>query len=317
MNICEKCNEEIPEENPYCTSIKCLERKILNIEKNPEGGFFTYFENSKYPLNLRPLREDLNYVDTLKRILIATMRFIFLFPITPHKIIIGAEKWMSDIYSADNTQHPNRFILENLTESSQEILRCLILTDGTGDCRWCWYLSAIWDTDLAYGLRGKDGLQLLNKQALQKNPKHEIIRLVDIVIARDKSIQSKLKMAKKMLKIALLSKEFRKIAVNFLMNLDIEKMKFNINERYWLANKFDYNYEGKSYEERMAWKNEEDKDWIPPEIQKEVPRIAINPPNKAFYNLKEEEKETMINETARLLRENWKQNQNDANTKTA
>jgi len=219
---------------------------------------------------------------------------------------------MGDIYSADTNQHPDRFKLDDLASPSQEILRCLILTEKTDDTRWCWYLTVVLDTDLAYGLRLRDVLQELNKEALKKNPKREIIRLVDICIARDKVIREKLVMMRRLLKIAFLSKEFRNIIVTFLENLDIEKIRFDLNDKYWLANKFDYNYEGKTYEKRMVWKNAEDKDWKFEEIAPEKPRIAINPPNQAFYDLTAEEAQTMIVETAKVIRDDWVKHQKNA-----
>lgn len=309
---CEKCHNLIGEGQPYCCSNECLTRHVLKIEKNPKGGYWTYFETSKYPLNFYPIQENLCYVDTLKKVLIASLRLVSCIPLTPHKIIVKSKNWMGDIYSADTNQHPDRFKLDDLASPSQEILRCLILTEKTDDTRWCWYLTVVLDTDLAYGLRLRDVLQELNKEALKKNPKREIIRLVDICIARDKVIREKLVMMRRLLKIAFLSKEFRNIIVTFLENLDIEKIRFDLNDKYWLANKFDYNYEGKTYEKRMVWKNAEDKDWKFEEIAPEKPRIAINPPNQAFYDLTAEEAQTMIVETAKVIRDDWVKHQKNA-----
>jgi hypothetical protein len=306
-------------EQPYCTSIPCLSKLILKVEKNPTGGFLTYFEGSKYPINSYPQRADLNYLDTIKRVLMASMRLVISMPLTPHRIIRGIQKWMGDIYSADHGQNPNRFTIENWVESTKAILDALVSCNTYENDEWCHYLAAIWDGDLAYRFRGMDVLQNLNKENLRKSPKREIMRLVDLAISREINKEAlspggKVKMAKNILKIALLSKEFRKLAIGFLTNLDIEKMKFDINEQYWLANKFDYNYEGKTYEERTAWKAEEDKDFAP-EKQKEekvLPRISINPPNQEFYDLSPEDAQTMIVNTAKVLRDDWLKHQKNA-----
>ena len=275
----------------------------------------TYFEGSKYPINSFPKQEDLNYLDTIKRVLMATMRFIVSIPITPHRIIQGVQKWMGDIYSADHAQNPNRFTRENWAESTNAMLDALILCNNHEDNEWCYYLAAIWDGDLAYRFRGMDILQNLNKENLRKNPKREIMRLVDLAISREIAVKEKVKMARRLLKIALWSREFRNTAVKFLNELDIEKMRYSVIERYWLASKFDYNYEGKTYDERMAWKAEEDKDFAPEkqkEKEKDKPRIAINPPNQEFYDLTPDQAQEMIVQTARVLRDDWLKHQKNA-----
>lgn len=243
----------------------------------------------------------------------ATLRFVVAIPLTPRRIIRETERWLGDIYSADRSQNPERFKREDWKESTIAFLDALISANDFENDDWCHYLAAIWDGDLAYGLRGKDIFQNLNKELLKKNPKYEIMRLADILLAREKNegVRNKIRMAVRLLKLALWSKEFRKLAVRFLTAIDTQKMEFNIMERYWLANKFDYDYEGKTYEERMAWKAEEDKDFAP-EKQKEekiLPRIAINPPNQEFYDLKPDEAQQMIVQTAKVLRDDWLKHQ--------
>lgn len=309
--ICEKCNNEIV--GPYCTSIPCLTKFVHRVDKNPRGGFLTYFEGSKYPLNSYPQQEDLNYLDTIKRVLMATMRFIASVPITPHKIITELQRWMGDIYSADHAQRPNRFLCENWVESTNAILDALVSCNTFENDEWCYYLAAIWDGDLAYRFRGMDVFQNLDKENLQKTPKREIMRLVDIAISRENNevVRDKIKMARRILKIALLSKEFKNLAIKFLSMLDVVKMNFDMNDRYWLANKFDRNYGGKTYEERMTWRVEEDKDFAPEKQKKEkiLPRIAINPPNQEFYDLKPDEAQEMIVGAAKALRDDWLKHQ--------
>ena len=309
---CDKCGTELGNQ-PYCTSNLCLTKQVLRVEKNPRGGFLTYFEGSKYPLPAFPRQEILGYVDTLKRVLIGGMRFISSVPLTPHRLIIGIKVLLGDIYHTDKTQHPDRFLKEDYSQSSKEVLRALIASEPTEYIEWCYYLVAIWDTDLAYGLRGKDIFQLLHKGDLRKNPKREIMRLVDILIERENTgyggQMPKVKMIKRLLRFSLCIKEIRQQIVRFFEELDLDEMKFSLYERYWLANKFDYNYEGKTYEERVKWKREEDRDWVAPKKEKEKPRIAINPLNEAFYNLNRYEAEKMCEETKRLLMEDWKKNQ--------
>ena len=310
--ICAKCNQDYGTQ-PYCTSVPCLTKEVLRVEINPKGGFLTFFEGSKYPAPFYPKQEDLGYVDTLKRVIIAGVRFLASKPFTVHRLLRGIKAWLGDIYAADHSQHPNRFPEEDYSEAAKEFLRALISTEPTEYIGWCYYLTAIWNTDQAYGLRGKDVLQNLDKNALQKHPVREIMRLVDLSIQRELTpwgpgVSDKTKTAKNILRIALFSKTIRDQMSDFLTDLNAEKMQFTTEERYWLANKFDYNYEGKSYEERMAWKEKEDEGWVAPQKEQEKPRLAINPPNKAFYELNEPDAKKMCEEAGRILFNNWKEN---------
>ena len=217
---------------------------------------------------------------------------------------------MGDIYAADDYQAHNRFVPEQYSQSTKEIVRVLSTLNPYENKEWISYIAAIWETDLAYRMRGQDILQELNKENLKKNPKKEVFRLVDFLERREIADMGgqmpKIKILKKALKIALIFPRIKSAIRSFLEELNLEEIKLDINDRYWLSNKFDYNYEGKTYEERMVWRTEEEKDWIRPEPVPEKPRISINPLNQEFFSLNEEEAEKMAEGAKKAIMDAYK-----------
>lgn len=312
VSPCPRCGREVPETQPYCDLSQCLGFDIEKVDLHPKGGYLTYVDTYKYPLRAHPRDIDLHFVDILKRAIITNIRFAVKFPITPKRLENAIFAWMGEIYDATFRNIPGERKREDeYSQSSQEIRRSLERINSYGDNRWVSYIVEIWETDQAYRNRGQDALQELNKIRLKVNPRKEILRVWDLVISREVAGGQipKMKAMRKVLWLLLWSKRFRNLITGFLMELDINEIKISIEDRYWMANRFDYNYEGKSFEERMDWKTEEDKNWVRPEKKPEVPRIGINPPNEAFYKLTEKEAEGMAEEAKQALIKSWKEKQ--------
>jgi hypothetical protein len=285
---------------------------VLEVKKDENGGYLTYFEGSKYPLRGFPTEINLHLVDCLKRPVIANIKFVTRPRFSIDGIVRAVAEWMDSIYMAvfrEKYQRPDG----DYSQSSREILRVLRKLNPFPFEGWIKFIVDIWEGDMAYRTRGQDGLGELDKEKLRKNPRKEILRLFNLVSGRESNIvggqRPKMDAIRKMLWLALLSRKIVKKIATFLEEIDIEQVRFDINDKYWLANKFDYDFEGKTYEERMEWKREQEKDWIPPKVPPELPRIAINPPNKAFYDLKAEEASEMIVGTAKALRDDWLKHQ--------
>ena len=119
-------------------------------------------------------------------------------------------------------------------------------------------IAMTWEYDYAYRLRGQDLIPFLNKEALRKNPVKEIKRLIDILIERDISCKDKWKSLKKWI-ILLRIKKIRKIIVDLLLEIDLEKIKMDEADWYFSLDRNDYNYGGLPYKERMEISKELDK----------------------------------------------------------
>lgn len=299
MKLCDKCKTEY--KTPYCNSVQCLTKEIIRTEQ-PEQGFLTYIDGYKYPLRAFPVSDQLNAVGLVKRAVIATMRL--------KPTLKGILRWLGDIYGGDygdNLKQP----LERLSPATRELYRALTVINPIKEDGWIKLVTMIFDTDMAYRTRGQDMFSELRKPVTRD----EVLRLFRLVTSREvpeysadedtKSQLRKMRMMYRLLKIATLIPPYRKFIINIFKGIDPEKMKFDINDRYWLANKYDYNFEGKTYEERMKWKEEEDKTYIPIEKPPLKPDIHILQPNQAFYNLTRNEAEQMAEKTRKFIIENY------------
>lgn len=311
--ICEKCNFDYRSQ-PYCTSSSCLTKEVIEVKRDARGGFLTYIEGYRHPLRAYPQDMELHLVDVLKRVLLETMRLVVKMPVTPRRLGEAASVWMGRIYVSAfrvGQQKP----IGDYSQSSREIIRVLEKTNPFTSDGWIWYLAMIWETDMAYRMTGQDMLQMLDKASLARDPRGEMSRILDACMEREKGtlqdryVLQKTRMFRRLIGLAWHVPFYRRLMTSFLTEIEVDEVKLDLYDRYWLANKFDYNYEGKTYEERMRWRDEQDREWERPAIAPEIPRIAINPPNKAFYALGRRDAEKMADDTARKLMENWAQNQ--------
>ncbi len=119
--------------------------------------------------------------------------------------------------------------------------------------------TTILEFDYAYRARTQDVLPELDKKALKENPQKEIERLLNLMIERELAIQNKWLGLKKIILYAMKIKKLRNLIVEFLLELDLEKIKRDEADWYFCLNRNDYNYGGLSYEERMKIKEELDK----------------------------------------------------------
>lgn len=322
---CTKCGGEVHPTAPYCSQKECLMRNVISWTISPEG-YLTFVEGNKYPLRGLPSAEIVNHVALLKRCLIATAR-----PITKSPLIIAAlavspkQKllrqicdWMHNMYVADHEDvlaiPPNAFCT-----SSREINRALKEVSeksGIPGNHWISLLVTIYETDMAYRFRIQNILEELDKAALQRNARQEIMRLVQLNIDREVQIFGggqfeKNIMVKRLVWGMLWFKPFKKLIVNFLMELYLPKIKMDLFDRYWVTDRFDYNYNGLTYDERQAWKAKEHADWtdsvvkMPLDATPVRPAITFNQPNDAFYRLPPSGAEHMAEQVKQALIKNY------------
>ena len=133
----------------------------------------------------------------------------------------------------------------------------------------------ILEMDYAYRARFQDILPELNKEELKKNVKKEIGRVFDIIISRETVMVSKWQGLKKATMIVLSFKNLRKIIVKALLEMDLDKIKRDEADWYYVLDRSDYSYGGMSYEERMKILIEMDK-----KIGNDRPKVVIKTQNE-------------------------------------
>jgi len=276
----------------------------------------------KYPLSGLPKKEIVNGSALVKRAIMANIRFIVRLPkmFTPRRMLYGILEWMCDLYRGDYGGLI-RILPEDTSRPIRELVRTLRVINPHPTDEWVSLISCIFEIDLAYRRRLQDVLEELNKVKLLHHPRHEVFRLIDIVIARenvkiaDRWQREKVQQFRTLMRIAWLFKPFRDLIIAFLKEVNVDAIKRDIADWYWVCDLFDYNYGGKSFDERQAWKEKENEGWVqdkptlPLTIDGEEPKIEINPPNKAFYKLKEEGAQQLCAQVHAALMVNWKENQ--------
>lgn len=303
MKTCPKCNVEYPDSQPYCARSDCLWTMVKDVKKPASGGTFTYAQGYKYPLRGFPEVETLGQIATNKRVVMSSVRLIFKNPfryllplLIPFKknVIKHIVYWLDEIYIADLQKKvlPHK----EFSQFSKEILRVLIPMVTTKDREYktkiinCIYFFVMFfEFDFAYRYRAQDLFDELNKDRLNQSPRKEIKRLLNLAVVRnnDKGQSKKTQTLTKLISLVLLvSPSSLKLVKEALNEIKREEVVPDLFDRYHMARYFDYNFEGKTYDERIKFKEEEDKDFH--EQTTDIPSlqatIAVNP-NELFYKL--------------------------------
>ena len=112
-------------------------------------------------------------------------------------------------------------------------------------------------TDINNG--GKIYLSNLDKEKLKKSPRKEVLRLFDIAIERESQIKDKIQLFRKFASIILFVPKVRKFAKEYLMELDLEKIKPDTDDDYWAGRRAGYNWKGIDWETRRKQADDLDK----------------------------------------------------------
>ncbi len=297
-------------------------KEVLSWEKT-EDGWQMHVKGYKYPLSGLPKKQTVNASALVKRMVIASVRLVFRFPVvllpllvvSKDKLIRGITEWLSDLWRGDYGSLL-KIEEEDYSRSIRELLRTLRKINKYSE-EWTLLLACIFEIDLAYRRRLQDVIGELDKASLEKNPKKEVLRLLDLAIRRESLSwwqADKVRSLRKIISITWLFKPFREMTISFLKEINIEEMRRTRSDWYWTFDLYDYDYGGLSYEARQKLKEQEHEGWVEIEAPNpqvtEKPKIDINQPNEAFYRLNEEGLEEFTEQAKQLLKTNWRSKQN-------
>ena len=125
--------------------------------------------------------------------------------------------------------------------------------------RCIWAVATFIQADSAYYWRVQDPLSNLNKENVKRNVRKELLRLFDLALSREKQIPHKIGQLRKLIALLLLFPPFAKYARIYLSELDVTKFQPDEADRYFAYRRSCYDFEGKSWEERLKWAKEIDK----------------------------------------------------------
>lgn len=117
-------------------------------------------------------------------------------------------------------------------------------------------VAAIVEYDSAYRFRLMDVLTESSKEQLVGNPRKEVKRLLELNRERDyQEVSDKMTRVGRVVTYALLIPKFKKAFVKAIKGSQFSKFKYDAADIYWAYHKRDYQYLGKTYEERTTLLN--------------------------------------------------------------
>ncbi|KKK96397.1 hypothetical protein LCGC14_2663170 [marine sediment metagenome] len=212
--------------------------------------------------DLDPIAHD--SVTVVKRVLMESAFLALKSPvryILPHvfswkKAVRGLVHWLSRIYESDLKRKSLQF--NHLSPLPRELLRVGRSIANTMSSEYrievknvftCFVM--FFQVDLAYHTRVQDPLSNLDKDRLSANPRKEILRLFDLAISREIYLTEKIGALRKIASMVLLFPPVKRFALQFLMKLDLDKIKPDRADGYFAYRRKEYNFDGLSFEKRM------------------------------------------------------------------
>ncbi len=271
---------------------------VEDIPKPDTGGIFTKYIGCNYLFKGYPDTRVVSAISALKRILsngllLLRERIIQIFLVFPVLIFLLLPKSFKKhvfcllvdyfISIARATFEQYFLSVERYCVSAKAIWIAFEKTinwyfdEGTQMRKRVEYLREIicvlWEYDYAYRARGQDVFPKLNKEALKENPVKELNRIIDFLIVREvgsTGMKHKFGMLKNVIWFVMRFKELREPIVSFFSLLDLEKIKPDEADWYYVLDRSDYNYGGLTHEERMKIKPELDK-----KVNNKLPKIIF------------------------------------------
>jgi hypothetical protein len=228
---------------------KRLVTSLLRV--NFDGEVLSYYEGAEFPQRGFPTDQVLFTANILKAV------FIGLLKIRP-SITSFVEAFN---YIGDKTVR--QFLVKEQYRSAgmielKDILSNFIfsLTSNRSiSGRFGQILSHLIENDNAYRLRLVDIASETSKEKLLKSPRKEIKRLFKIISEREiflgESIIQKFRHVKNLLCLLILIPKFRRAFKYAISQSNWSNLQYDNIDRYWAYLRTDYNFMGKTYEERM------------------------------------------------------------------
>lgn len=246
--------EELPSEIPTD------EHSLIKVDFPTTGGILTYMEGYDYPYKGYPYYEFVEKIDLIKKLTRAMQSGFYhalkqnkfkrlLIPLIPslgrsifwactftfYRLIdrfkMRVDKhctFVNELYRAFSVVHTYESEQVQQLRKMLRDIECMIL-----------------EMDNAYRFRAQDLLPELNKEALRKKPIKELERILDIWIEREINVevQDSWRLLKMVIKYYLrYDPELLNIFVQVLLELDIEKCKLSVEDKYYCIPRKDYHF---------------------------------------------------------------------------
>ncbi len=257
-------------------NINYIDNPIERIDCPKEGGILLYRKGDKYPSWGWPFQEAIIGSDITKRSALNIIRFItsspmryfmVLFYLLPEfiqkKIIHSAVDWYSEfvddmyrrLYSYLKPQYDCPMV--------KEIKRAgeIIAKGNIVGLRFLKVVGKVLDSDDAYRYRVQDLFELINIEALMKNPGKELKRVFLITASRGNSTSPQFRSFAKIIPLITRIRFIKNIIKEFFSNVDINKLKLDDYDWYKCLIWNGYDFRGVSFKERVSIRMMIDAQW--------------------------------------------------------
>ena len=204
-----------------------------------DNGVFTEFYGCSYLYKGEIDSVIIDQLATAKRAFISTLRLIKF----PNKKVIF--KWIESVYDADliKKQPP----IQEFCASAKEFIRVglIFLPEKV-----VYFFAMILQFDNAYRFRFQDIVSEIKKDNLGIK---EIQRLFTLFLERENSegVRDKLLLIRRFIPLLYLSLKLYRFIKDFVLELDLDKIRPDESDRYFMLNRVSYDFFGIPYEERL------------------------------------------------------------------
>lgn len=253
-----------PKEEAMMASYPAEERFVRKVEYPPEGGILSWFHGERYPEKQLVYPEMFGVLNPIKRGIMNAIRLLKDSHLAKFLLILsvifpGGKKLRERIliYYADMVWCGLCQVAlkpEYLCQSARELRRAALTVVEGSKMKGTWEqiintICLIWEYDNAYRCRAQDAAGIIDKEKFLERPIKEIKRTFEIYSKRDLILKEKNNLVKWLFLIICLVK--KKTAIAFMRELDLEKLKMDVGDRYWTYHRTDYNVDGLDLIDRM------------------------------------------------------------------
>lgn len=243
-------------------ALPAMKRVTKKVEYLKGGGVLTWFYGEPYPQKQLVYPEMFAILNPVKRVVPNFFRLLkkgllikflaglcFILP-GGKKLRINLFKTYVDIFWSGLAIVA--FKPEHYCKSAKEVRRALlkVLPQEEYIERLVDMFCLFWEYDDAYRVRFQDWFHILDQEKFLMNPNKELKRAFQIYLKRELAIKEKANFFK-WLPLALYVPKYRRIAKEFIAELDFSKVRMDEGDFYWSLNRTDYDTQGLNLETRM------------------------------------------------------------------
>jgi hypothetical protein len=236
-------------------------------------GIFMYLEGAEQPQRNITSPETMWAINLAKKTFVHGIKLFSKWWFLPSYLIVAFLPFKRKVKVLEG--FINAFLDINWKNMSPYIMLTEMMTESCQEVEWACYttlnnlgfaprvceqfgevISAMIDYDNAYRLRFEDIMEEASKEALLKNPAKELKRLLVIYgerqgKGRKNDMYMKASRVIWLLRVMLLHPRFKKLFLQTIQEIDIKKMGFGVEDRYWVCLRSnEYLFMGKTQEER-------------------------------------------------------------------